>query len=170
MTTSYRLTDAQRDLVAAHLRLAGWLMRRCALYVLDDDDAFQEACLGLCNAAARYDPDSPKACKPAAYLGYGITSRLSTARDLRCYRVLRRLSDDAERSIPSPERSPRIDYDLDAALARLRLADRTLLRRYYLEGVPFEVLRVEAGVSQQWLTVRLRVARERLRKVLEGMS
>ena len=163
--TSYRLTDAQRDLAANHLRLAGWLMHRSGCGPLDEDDAFQEACVGLLNSVSSYDPDSPRACKVAAYLGYGICSRLSTARKLRCYRPM--ITNSNVGSI-TDERPPRNDYDLDAALARLRLADRTLLRRYYLESVPFEVLRAEAGITQQSLSLRLQRARQRLRKVLEG--
>ena len=165
-----RLTDDQRQLAANHLRLANWLMRRRARYPLDEDDAIQEACIGLLYAASRYDPDHPKVCKVAAFLGYGICSRLSSARTLRRYWTSRRLSDHAQRSIPMPERSPRIDYDLDAALTQLGPADRTLLHRYYLESVPTSVLSAEAGITSQAMTLRLRVARRRLRKILEEQN
>lgn len=124
------LTDDRRLLVISHLPLAyaaAWRMRDCGI---DLDDLRQEGCLGLCEAALRYDETAN--CSFAAYASHWCRKMI--------FMALNRYKRNAESLPDTPPRDDGEDADLlrmgqhhriSDALGCLTEKEQEVVRQYY---------------------------------------
>lgn len=124
------LTDDLRLLVISHIPLAyaaAWRMRGCGI---DLDDLRQQGCLGLCEAALRYDETAN--CSFAAYASYWCKKMI--------YMALSRKKESADSLPDTPLRDEEEDADLlrtgqrhriDDALGCLTEKEQEVVRQYY---------------------------------------
>jgi RNA polymerase sigma factor (sigma-70 family) len=149
--------DQQQSLVEAHLPIAKTLARRYRGQGVDSNDLYQEAALGLAEAARRFDPE----LTPIEHFG-------EYARSQSLKRVIAAIDAELQNrtqaelpEIPAPEpdlHQERISCEVEAALESLDPFDRELLRDR--EGIgrrPQSILEMtnRLGVSAATLKRRL---------------
>lgn len=144
------LTDDCRLLVISHMPLAyaaAWRMRDCGI---DLDDLRQEGCLGLCEAAMRYDETTD--CSFAAYASYWCRKMI--------FMAINRNRQSAESPLEAQVRDEQEDDNMLRSAQQHRIADalecltpmeQQIIRQFYgLEAERFSLTETASllGISK----------------------
>ena len=162
------LTDDCRLLVISHMPLAyamAWRMRDCGISL---EDLRQEGCLGLCEAALRYDESAD--CSFAAYASHWCRKMIFTA--------INRNKRNAESQLETSLQEEETDEDLlrtgqrnriNDALRCLTPKEQTIVRLFYgLDGKHLSLTEIASslGISKARASTLHSHALQRLEKAL----
>ncbi len=145
-TTLAALTDDCRLLVISHLPLAyamAWRMKDCGISL---EDLRQEGCLGLCEAALRYDETAD--CSFAAYASHWCRKMILMA-------IHRHRTTDREPESLHPEEKDDEDllrigqqHRIDDALRCLTPKEQQIVRQFYgLDAKRFSLTEIAASLG-----------------------
>lgn len=174
--TALPLTDAQRELVARHLRLAYWVAARTVPQghwgtAYDREDLLAAAHLGLCWAAQRYDP-----ARGVRFSTFAVpVIRGTILSQLRAMPPLGVVGARGRRIRPVPLETatklagPDLVAVQEGAVAARELLDRlpgpvARVVRLRLAAIPFAEVARREQISVPTAKLRIRQARKRLQK------
>jgi RNA polymerase primary sigma factor len=146
-----KLTDAHRRLVASHMPLAyamAWQAKNSGVCL---DDLQQESCIGLCEAAMRYDENQQ--CCFATYARYWCQKMILKAihrEKATAETNADTLQDVADEETLSSGQQRRIDH----ALADLTPTERQIVTLYYGIGTPQPLSIAEAAAAMGFSKAR----------------